>query len=111
MTYIRVVPQLLNRNVVEVAGIAVEFTDLILLLNTSSVSTAHAALVNRINPAQVRVDIACGDTWLEGDDELSGYVRRRLITSSRRSGPERDDGGDDSRYVLEVDHRGNSTLW
>lgn len=107
-TYVRVLLDLLERGVVELAGVPVEvLADAVGLLNTDGVALAQAALVHIAHPRQVGVDGLGRDTLLERDDVLARDDLRDGATGGSGSGG-REGGGqkspDEDREAAKVGH-------
>lgn len=106
-THIRVGFDLSNRSFVELSSVRLPVLDLVLLLDTGSV-TLEASLVDIVDPSQMGLDGSSVDARLEGNDELS---RDDVVPLGDGSGNREDSwkqSSEEDRDIADVDHGDDS---
>lgn len=102
-TYIRTSLDLSNRSIVELSGVSLPVVDLVLLLDTGSV-TLKATLVDIVDPGKMGLGGSGVDTRLKGDDELSRDDIGPLGDGSRGGEDSREQSPKEDGKVANVDH-------
>jgi hypothetical protein len=112
VTYLRGVLDGLDGLLVELADVGVEgVADVELLLNTGGVTAAQAALVNIVDPGNVRLEVAGLDVLLQGHDELAGdhLALDEALSGCGSSESTREQSSEEESEVAKVGHCGQ--LW
>lgn len=96
-----------NGSLIELSSVSLPVLDVVLFLDTGSVTLGEAALVDVVDPGQVRLGGSSVDTRLEGNDVLSGD---NIVTLGDRSGSREDSweqSSEEDGEVANVDHLEN----
>lgn len=107
ITHISAGLDLSNGGLIELSSVSLPVLDVVLLLDTGSVTLGEAALVDIVDPGQVRLGGSGVDTRLEGNDVLSGD---NIVTLGDRSGSRedsREQSSEEDGEVANVDHLEN----
>lgn len=109
VTYLRGVPDGLDGLLVELADVGVEgVTNVELLLNTGGVAAVQAALVNIVDPGNVRLEVAGLDVFLQGHNELARdhLALDKALSGRGSSEGTREQSSEEESEVAEVGHCG-----
>ena len=105
-TYVGVVADLLERRVIELAGVPAEAVKVVLVLDAGEVGAVGAALVHAVDPREVGLGALRGDVVLENDDVLAGDVGG-VVAADGAGRSEGHEGREQEGQVLEGDHFGD----